>query len=1556
MKRPSLFPIERLEHYLRLVGIATAVTLVAFFLFTLTTPLEPERRSSLLIFTFIAALYTFLHFRYLLPRFIGHQWFHFLQATVGALLIFAAGLLLDIFLPAFDMLIALYVVVTALMAGRAVSVYAALLGSLVTLILEEYHLVVYYGMAAVWLAFLLRIVVYSTLALLVWAVMDKAIRQGQEAAEAAERQSREAARQLRELQALQQLATAVGSSLDLQTVLQLAIAQTIEAVKMDAGLVRLLNEETHELHMVAHQGLPDTAAQQIRTHPLPVGQGLPGLAVTERRPLVSEDITQDPRVIGPYLRGAGFKSQISIPLMAGSHLVGVMSVVKYTTHKPDVNELTFLSAIGEQVGQAVQRARSYTAEQSRRQLAESFSRIAQAVSEGLELDATLNIILGELQQLVPYQSAALMLNRRGQLQVQAARGYPAGLDLSRIRFDVNRNALLTPIMRDGQAIVVPNTHADNRWEMLPGLEYIHCWAGAPLVSQGAVMGILGIDRSEPFSISQEAVQLLSAFANESALAIEKAQLLQQAQRRLEQLGALNQVGQAIGSALELSQVLQAVHEQVVRVTGNRDFYIALYDDRNDEVTFAYDYQQGQLRQGRRRRGGNGLTEYVIRTRMPLLLQSDIARFAEEHGIQRRGRPACSWLGVPLSKGDKVIGVMAVQNYEREHAYDDEDVELFKTLAGQVAIAIGNARLYESTRRNLKEAATLYEFTKKVGRPADRQLFALSAALACREVIKSHTIVVYLYEDDPPKLTPQVAIENNRIISPEQEAQRIQELSERVLDGVVGWVMRHGQGARLNDASTDTRYRGSPEVCSALCLPIMLQAHTLGAINLESLELNAYDERDERFVATLAGQLAIALESARLKEIEVQRTFELSGLHEISQAFAAMGEPRATYAEVTRRLAQIFNTRGAVILLYDRQQNELRAQVPAYGQPDELIQDLRYPLNDDALALWNPHVEPSWVVNDLSILPEYFQQFARQFKLRRIMGAAMYGREGLIGVLYVANRPTRVPFTPREGELLAVFARQAALAIENARLVEDERMNREQLMILNQIGQRAAATLELSPLLHELVEFIRHRLRAHTVALFFVEGQDLTLRSVAGGFAEFGMHGYRQPISVGVLGWVVRHRAPRLVKNIQDDAEFIDPMGMGMQSEVAVPLLSRDEVIGVLDVAGDLPNQFGESDVVLLSTIADQVSQAIVNARLYERERRRANQLATISRLGREIASLLNLPELLQHTVTLIQESFGYRDVNIFLVDRPQEIARFAAGSRTDDSDHESGPLPIRMGSEGLIGKAIAERRAILENDVQQNADNVEQPSPTVIQSELVVPIQRGDQVLGALDVQSDQRDAFTEDDVFVMQTLADQLGVAMANAELHMAVEHQARTDSLTQVYNHGYFLEKLREYIELSQQSNNHLSLIMLDIDHFKQYNDRYGHVTGDNVLRAIVQVIRQNIKHDDIVGRWGGEEFGVALPNTDAQQALIVAERIRKTLAKFPLTDHAGQPIEKPTVSQGVATFPQHAASFDELVDLADKMLYQAKAKGRDQIVLYEIGDWRQRSGPLVGLEIGD
>ena len=214
-----------------------------------------------------------------------------------------------------------------------------------------------------------------------------------------------------------------------------------------------------------------------------------------------------------------------------------------------------------------------------------------------------------------------------------------------------------------------------------------------------------------------------------------------------------------------------------------------------------------------------------------------------------------------------------------------------------------------------------------------------------------------------------------------------------------------------------------------------------------------------------------------------------------------------------------------------------------------------------------------------------------------------------------------------------------------------------------------------------------------------------------------------------------------------------------------------------------------------------------------------------------------------------------------------------------------------------------------------------------------VPL-RASNVTGVISLSSYSPNAFDLADMELLSSLAQHITLALDNTIRHAQVEEQARLDSMTGVYNHGYFLKKLGEQAEECAAKGVPLSLIMLDIDYFKQYNDTFGHLLGDRILNALCTCIKQHIKQEDAVGRWGGEEFTISLPGASGEQAMQVARRVSETMASLHVEDREQRTVPVPTVSQGIAVFPNEADEIYRLIDLADSRLYVAKERGRNQI----------------------
>lgn len=385
---------------------------------------------------------------------------------------------------------------------------------------------------------------------------------------------------------------------------------------------------------------------------------------------------------------------------------------------------------------------------------------------------------------------------------------------------------------------------------------------------------------------------------------------------------------------------------------------------------------------------------------------------------------------------------------------------------------------------------------------------------------------------------------------------------------------------------------------------------------------------------------------------------------------------------------------------------------------------------------------------------------------------------------------------------------------------------------------------------------------------------------------------------------------------------------------AIPILSESRLIGTLNLSFDKPYTMPISRWNLLNAMTQQASLAVERTKLFADSQRAAREMTGLYHIGLATTSSLQIDEVLRLIYEQVNRVLHPDTFYIALYDEDLAELRY-------DSFIENGePLPpfkARLDNVGISGWVVRNRRPIFvrhwDAEIEQlpfEASVVGAPTQSVVS----VPLLVKNRIIGVMSVQALASGVFDQHHLRLLTSIASQAALAIENAKLHTTVNEQAQRDSLTGVFNHGTFIDKLNTEIKRAQVENQSLALIMLDIDSFKQYNDTYGHLVGNDVLRSTVAAIQDHLKSVDVVGRWGGEEFAIMLPEVTRTQVRLVAERIKQTVAHNPVRDLRNRTIPSPTVSQGIAMYPQDATQLEELIDKADVALYRAKHMGRNQI----------------------
>jgi diguanylate cyclase (GGDEF)-like protein len=480
---------------------------------------------------------------------------------------------------------------------------------------------------------------------------------------------------------------------------------------------------------------------------------------------------------------------------------------------------------------------------------------------------------------------------------------------------------------------------------------------------------------------------------------------------------------------------------------------------------------------------------------------------------------------------------------------------------------------------------------------------------------------------------------------------------------------------------------------------------------------------------------------------------------------------------------------------------------------------------------------------------------------------------------------------------------------------------QRIAILYDASQAVLSTFDLDEVLKTILMIARDYFHLQNVAILLLdkESQELTVKNQIGGLNDV-----RLKVGMGLTGTAAQQKRPIYAPDVTKDPRYI-PSVKNTRSELAVPLMVGDELVGVLDCQSENLDHFDSETIDLLMLFSTQASMALQNARLYSLERRRAQQLEAINTIAQQMTVVLELKDLLAKVCSLIGKSFEVDHVSVLLKEE-EDLALRAHAGKLKPRVPAGGRLPARG---GLWGGALG-GKTVVQNNIDQASECDAFFEDT--RSRMCIPLVSFGQTLGVLVLDSARPNAFCSPDRQPLESVADICATAIQNAQHVERVRQLAYIDGLTGIFNRRFFELRIVEEMERARRFEAGMAVIMVDIDRFKDLNDEFGHLLGDEVLRQICSIFSQQLRKIDVVCRYGGEEFVILLSQTTAEHALRVAEKLRRVVEtwQFPGVPRAV------TISVGAAVFPEHGDTRDALVRAADAGLYAAKQAGRNRICL--------------------
>jgi diguanylate cyclase (GGDEF)-like protein len=396
----------------------------------------------------------------------------------------------------------------------------------------------------------------------------------------------------------------------------------------------------------------------------------------------------------------------------------------------------------------------------------------------------------------------------------------------------------------------------------------------------------------------------------------------------------------------------------------------------------------------------------------------------------------------------------------------------------------------------------------------------------------------------------------------------------------------------------------------------------------------------------------------------------------------------------------------------------------------------------------------------------------------------------------------------------------------------------------------------------------------------------------------------------------------------------------VQAVVVIPLKLGNQVIGILGLAHDHHSgqTFSTEKIEALNQFAALATLTIDNIRLYQSAIQAAERRTILYHAAQEVSASLNADQVYAALHRAASQVMPCEDFVIDFYDEERQEIYSAYIVEMGQRIHAP-PHPV---DSGLGGYVVRTGQAVRLSSPEQIRTCGIQFIPygcgPITSSVLAVPVRAKGKIIGMISAQSYQPHAYSRDDQELLEMLAAHAAIAFENAQLFTEIEALAATDPLTGVLNRRRFFDLGRNEFERARRYDLPLSALMLDVDHFKKFNDTYGHPIGDRLLCVIAERCQQELRQVDTLNRYGGEEFAILLPETGLSKAEVVAERLRQQIAQTAIAFNGER--HGATISLGAATVDASCTSFEMLLERADQAMYAAKQAGRNRVCLWTPG----------------
>ena len=840
----------------------------------------------------------------------------------------------------------------------------------------------------------------------------------------------QAQRQQQIAESLRQVSTIINSSLDLETLLTQIIEQLRQVVEYDSSGLFLVDND----NLVLLSGA-DLTGSFIGTKIPLTSNNLTLRPFYQKQTVVIEDVQTDPGW-EPWNDEIKVRSWMGAPLTLDNEPIGVLTVDRFVTHGFQETDVQMLQAFATQAAVAIKNARLFNQEQHQRRISESLRQVALVLNQNLDQSTAIDKILGHLEQVVQLDSAAIFLHdSKDECLVLVSGSKLAKLHVGN-KLALSDQVPGVLVFKEKTSVLIPDTHKDSHWprEIWANIDYIRCWMCVPLLADNETIGVLTVDNKTPNTYTTEDLKIVQIFANQTAVAIRNTRQTRLTRQALHETRTLYLTGSILAKTPNIQHGIQQALGECLRALNLKQGTITILNTDNQSGTLYALYQDGQPQLvGNPVQLVSTAYQMIIQSGEPLVITdaatdpvlTDVREFVSAFDIK-------SVLLVPLLVRGQVIGLMGVDATDTPHHFSEREISLVQAVADQIATALENSRLLEREQQQRQIAESLRQVAMVLNSSLNPQEVISKILEQLWLVIRFDSAGLFLVEDDD------LVLSGGANLAQEIMGYRISLFSQVK----TAQVYRHKHPFITEDVRVDPHWEvdaTSGKIISWMAAPLLIGNVAIGVLTLDSFKANTYNQNDAQVLQAFANQAASAIQNARLFESTRVALEQTETLYAASLALGVSMNLQEVLEIILTELRKVVPYDSASV---NRRKGDILQIIAGTGFNDSaVVIGLAMNLNENDLMRKLVTEREPIIIDDTSKLPDFALNPKLKLVIKGWMGVPLLFGDQVIGSLGIDKQEPDF-YTPEHARLAMAFAAQAAIAIENARLFNEEHRQRE----------------------------------------------------------------------------------------------------------------------------------------------------------------------------------------------------------------------------------------------------------------------------------------------------------------------------------------------------------------------------------------------------------------------------------------------------------------------------------------------------------------------------------